>query len=407
MKLLYVLHFYQPDFQFTHTLEHVYRESYKEIFETVKQSPHAKIVINITGSTIKIFQRWGVGKLSDDLRELYKTGRVEFTATAFAHALLHYTSPEQSRRQIQRDIDTLKECIGIDLCCNYLYSPEMFVSEKVIALAKEMNMKGLFISRNSLPTPLKNKNVFRHNDLILIRRNTNISRLCEGSGIYTYDDLKEALRQREFDQNRPMVIVHDAEIIGHHFFQKKEFFKQMMNSSDINWCSIDEFMTGEQIYRISKINQASWEQMPIHGKLIDPHWNNPKNAVHQAMWNLTNYVVKHVESLKGKSKQFDQLQDALDYIQYSCQYWWASSFPYWSAEIVVNTMWKWFKLNADIYRALKQAKNPDADQFIKKAQTLIFKVLQTLAKYEAKGWHTKNIAYYDNHIHPKKLKGLL
>lgn len=407
MKLLYLLHLYQPDFQFTHTLENVYKDSYQKIFRILNDAPNAKVVLNITGSTLKLYERWGIGNLPEDLRNLYKQGKVEFTATAFAHALLHFTSPMQSQRQIQRHISTLKEMIDPSIEFTYLYSPEMYVSEKVVQLASQENLKGVFVSRNSLPKPLKNKNLFLYNDLHLIRRNTNISRFCENHGVYSLDQLKNAMNEHEFDPERPMVIVHDAEIIGHHFEKKVDFFKELMNSNEITWCGLEDFSAGETPYNISKINEASWEQMPIRGKKIDPHWNNPKNAVHKAMWDVTNYVVEHVESLKGKSKSYDILQDALDYIQYSCQYWWASSYPYWSAEIVVNTMWKWFKLNADIYRALKSIKHPEADNFLRRTQSMIFKVLQALAKYEAKGWHTKNIAYYDNHILPKKRKGIL
>ena len=407
MKLLYLLHFYQPDFQFTHTLENVYKDSYQKIFEILNNSPSAKIIVNITGSTLKLYQRWGIGALPEDLRGLYKQGKIEFTATAFAHALLHFASPLQAERQVTKHIETLREMIDPSIECKYLYSPEMYVSDKVVNLAKQLQLKGVLVSRNSLPTPLKNKNIFQHKGLCLVRRNTNISRFCENHGVFSLHQLYDAIKKHDFDPLRPMAIVHDAEIIGHHFEKKVDLFRELMRASDISWLGLDDFIRCCQEHNISTIKEASWEQMPIRGKVIDPHWNNPKNVVHKAMWEVTNYVVETVESLKDKSKAYSQLQEALDYIQYSCQYWWASSYPYWSAEIVVNTMWRWFKLNADIYRALKAIKAPNADTFLRKSQALIFKVLQNLAKYEAIGWHVKNIAYYDKYILPKKKKGIL
>src|SRR5476649_2404814 len=104
MKMIYLLHFYQPDFQFKQALEDVYYNSYKRIFDIVDKSPNAKIQINITASTIEIFNNYGIGTLIDDLKYLYKKGKVEFTATSLAHVLLSNSTLEQALRQVSLDI---------------------------------------------------------------------------------------------------------------------------------------------------------------------------------------------------------------------------------------------------------------------------------------------------------------
>ncbi|GIW59252.1 MAG: hypothetical protein KatS3mg087_0318 [Patescibacteria group bacterium] len=406
MKLLYLLHFYQPDFQFFHTLEHVYKSSYKEIFRIVKNSPNGKIVVNITGSTLKLFERWGVGELSKDLQELYNLNKIEFTATAFTHALLNYTSPTQTIRQITRDITTLREMIDPSIQPQFLYPPEMFVSPKVVEAAKACGLKGVFISTNSLPKPHKFKSAFSYSNVTLLRRNTNISRWCENHGIFSRSQLDKVIKEHNFDINRPMVITHDAEIIGHHFKDKIKLFEELMNDPQIEWYHTHDFIDINEVQAINTLHEASWEKMPVRGKEIDPHWRNDKNLVHKAMWELTDTVVETIESLQN-SPQYAKLQDQLDYIQYSCQYWWASSYPFWSAEIVVNTMWRWFKLNAEVYQVMKKQKDIRADIFLRKTQQLIFKILNKLATYEAKSWHTKNIAYYDKYLLPMKKKGVI
>lgn len=406
MKLLYLLHFYQPDFQFFHTLQHVYNESYKEIFRVIREAPKAKIVVNINGASLKLFERWGVGKLPQDLKELYNLGKIEFTATSFTHALLNYTSPTQTIRQITRDITTKREMIDMTINPQFLYPPEMFVSNKVVEAARSCGLKGVFISSNSLPKPHKFKTVFSYNDMCLLRRNTNISRWCENHGIFSRQELDIVMKEHNFETDRPMVITHDAEIIGHHFKDKIVLFEELMNDPSITWCHTTDFIDHIEPQKIQTLHEASWEKMPIRGKEIDPHWRNPKNNVHTAMWALTEYVVDTIESLQN-NPQYNKIQDQLDYIQYSCQYWWASSYPFWSAEIVVNTMWRWFKLNAEVYQIMKKSGDKRADDFLKHTQNLLYKVLNKLATYEAKGWHTKNIAYYDKYLLPMKKKGII
>jgi hypothetical protein len=402
MNLIYVLHLYQPPFQFKEVLEKVYNYSYLPIFEAIKASPKAKISINITGSTLELFQKYSVGNIIQDLKDLYKSGKVEFITTSFSHTLLPYASETQLERQIELNIKTLKKLLNLEENeLNILFPPEFNIDQKSIDFVKTLGIKEVFISQNSIDNFKEEKNKLSQNGINFFVRSTKVSRLLENINISSSKDFWGKIDELGLDKNGTYFALHDAEVLGFSFPHKTDFFKEILNDPQIELHTFKEESKKDNFAPYLKnIKHASWERMEINGKNINPHWKNPENKVHIFQWKLSNLVIDYVEELTKIGADTSYFQHELDTIQYSCQYWWASSYPFWSPGIVSHAAWSWLRLAHDISN-IDEVKDP---KFLVTAKKYYKNIMSALAQYDTSDWASGNIRYYDKYVHEKKLK---
>lgn len=408
MKIVYLLHFYQPDFQFKEVLEEVYTNSYSKIFKIVENSPHAKIVINITSSTIELFNNnYHVGNIIEDLKRLYKLGKVEFTATSLAHVLLSHSTLNQALRQVDLDVGKKSWYLGIPKEeFKILFPPEVSVNDQVFQVARNSNLEGLIVPHSIFKNFSENRNELIKKDLKVFVRSLKLSRMFESPEVTSLIKLRGLLDKSDLDKNKTYIVAHDAEILG---YQNKDeskmnFFEQLLNSDEFQFTTFKEELKVSNFKKDrSKIYAGTWEKLLINDEWIDVHWKNKKNQIHKYQWKMSELIVKTIEKLPDVNKKFD-LQTHLDYCQYSCQYWWASSFPFWSTGIISHAAWTWLYLAYRVYNELVLIDKDRAISFIGRIEKYHMNINKHLAQYDLSKWHEKNISYYDNFIHPLKLK---
>ncbi len=404
MELIYLLHFYQPDFQFREILEEVYNKSYKKVFKIIKDSPNAKIAINITASTIEKINNYNAGDIIRDLKSLYKTGRVEFTATSLAHVLLSEATYEQALRQIKLDIEKKSYFLDIpEKEFKVLFPPELSINPQVLKLAKNLGIEGLIVSHNSIENFKEGDTTLLNSNQKIFVRSLKVSRMLESENTMTSEEFLNIFQEQGLETNGLYLAAHDVEIIGFRFEKKLKLFKEILNNPKIKLVSFDQILKMNKFKSYNgKLLQGTWEKILINDELSDVHWNNPENKIHKYQWKLSNLIINQIEKFPEINTK-SELQIHLDYIQYSCQYWWASSYPYWSAGIISNAAWSWLYLAYKVYYALKMIDKEKAERFINQAKQNYMRLIETLTEYDITKWHEKNIHYYDQNIHSLKL----
>lgn len=405
MRIIYLLHFYQPDFQFKQVLEDVYTKSYTPIFNAIERTPNAKIVINITASTIEMFNNYSVGTLIKDLKRLYNKGKIEFTATSMAHVLLSHASEEQALRQI--DLDLGKKAWYLDVPrenFKVLFPPELSFNDQLLKVIKKSELNSMVVPHSIFKNFDEENNKLKKQNINIFVRSLKLSRIFESPEVVTLNKLDELINKYEFKDDKTYLIAHDAEILGYQNESKLDFFKEVLNSSKFELTTFSEELEKNDFEKLSsKLYPGTWEKLLIDNEWVDIHWKNPKNQIHKFQWKLSEIVIKNIEKFPEINIKFE-LQTHLDYCQYSCQYWWASSYPFWSSGIISHAAWTWLYLAYRVYFELMKISKPRAISFIAKVEKYYMNIIKHLAQYDLSKWHEKNISYYDNFIHPLKLK---
>ncbi len=404
MDLVYILHFYQPPFMERVFLEKVYRDSYLKIFQALKKNKRARVIANITGSTLQKYHDAGIYDLAEGFKELYNNGQIIFTSGSFSHALLPFTSDEQFRRQVDLQESTLINLLDIpDYTFDIFYPPELMINESVVDKINNRGIKHLICSGNSIPEYNPDTKIYEYKNTILLPRSTLISRIIEHDAVDSGKKFFDEINRLNINKDDLYIVAHDAEFIGHHFEgTKTKLFEDLLSSRDINFV-FPEDLKNVKTKEVKNVYYASWEKTKIKGKEFDPHWANPKNKVHYYQWKLSNLVVNQIEQLQTKDLKcrggYQDFQNALDYIQYSCQYWWASSFPFWHPSIIRDAAWNWYRL---AHQVVNQYPDKTDKKFLSIAGRYYFNLLKYLAKYDTSGWSRKNIEYYDKKLHNLK-----
>ena len=235
-------------------------------------------------------------------------------------------------------------------------------------------------------------------------RSLKLSRMLESPEVKTMEQFHSEFKKNKLKNNGFYIVAHDAEILGRQNPEKIEMFCELLKDKKIKFQTFSDIIDKKDFKILkSKLLPGTWEKLPINGEWLDVHWKNPKNKIHKYQWKLSQLIVKNIENFPEINKRLD-LQTHLDYCQYSCQYWWASSYPFWSPGIVSHAAWNWLYLGYKVYYELYVFDKKAASSFKKRVEINYMSIIKDLADYDLTKWHEKNIHYYDQFIHPLKLK---
>jgi alpha-amylase/alpha-mannosidase (GH57 family) len=69
-----LFHFYQPPTQIPLVLDKICNESYKPLLEVIRQNPHIRATVNISGVLLEMLKDYGHREVIDSIRELGEKG---------------------------------------------------------------------------------------------------------------------------------------------------------------------------------------------------------------------------------------------------------------------------------------------------------------------------------------------
>lgn len=365
MKLLTLLHFYQPYNQKDEIIRKVANESYLPVTQGLLKYPNSQCVFNISGSLLVLLKRNGFTSIIDNIGKLIEMGQVEITSSAMYHALLPLIPPDEIKRQIDQHNETCHFFFGDLYKPTGFFPPEMGVSSDLLSLISSYGYTWVPVPDLASPNVRRYDDIYVHDlsGMHLLFRNKRVSSLVLSSVVKTAADLIH--ETQDIHSDKFWFVIVDAETFGHHRIGHEKALFDILNSSQIETFTVKNYLkTVPAILPEVPIRSCTWtnsEQdffLEADGKANSfTLWHDPENPIHSAQWELTNLAIVTVNGYADKiSPTWLTARTELDYAIASDQYWWASARPWWSLEMIELGAFtlKNIILNLDVTLEVKQ-----------------------------------------------------
>ena len=317
MKWINFLHIYQPPTQAKEIVDRVTKESYQLIVALVKKYPRLKLTMNINGSLLELWEKYGHTDIIFDFKKLVESGRIELVGSAMYHPIMPLIPIEEMRQQIKLNTEISKKIFGSAYKPRGFYIPEMAYSDEVGRVISSMGFEWIILDEIHLGKKIDpaTKYNIKNVGLSVMFRNNSVSKTFPPEFV-----IKDSLYERPL-----LITAHDGELYGHWHTQDNGYYEKSFTHQGI------EFVTGSTyIDSLSKeksitLRNASWESTEdeITKKVPYSLWDNPNNEIHKQLWNLAHYassLVKNSKKDPGKEIASNHLSRGLS----SCAWWWSS-----------------------------------------------------------------------------------
>lgn len=395
MFWLNFLHFYQPPTQIDLIIKLITKENYQKVINILKRVPRAKIILNIPGSLTERLSRYGQKKIIKDIRTLAENGQIQFTETAKFHSILPLLPEEEIKRQIKLNRQTNEHYFGKIYQPEGFFPPEMFYTKKLGRLIKELGYKWIILDEICYQGKLGQVRFDRiyqtREGLKIFFQNRRLSRyfsfwkplLVEKY----FQKVKENINRDQF-----LVTAADGEMFGHHYKGREKFLEKILQKK-----SLKTVFPAEILKKYKKIEEietrfGSWSS--LEGEKTSRLWNNPDNEIQNLQWKLVKLALKTIKKVSPKIEGFLVARNAIDSFLYSCQFWWASCWPWWSLEEIE-------KGSRGFVMALKALKDKKFQKVQKEAEALYNKILQIAIDWHLSGEAQRRIDQFDRHYKDK------
>ncbi|MBD3365724.1 hypothetical protein GF360_00030 [candidate division WWE3 bacterium] len=355
MKWVNFLHFYQPHNQQKDILNRIVHESYLPIVKGLLERPKARTVININGALVRLLADEGYDELLEGFRTLGKEGWAEFTGSAMYHAFLPLIPKEEIKRQIMLNDAANKEVLGNWYSPVGFFSPEMGINSRVLDVVSELGYKWIGASEVALPPEKKDlmgKSLFvdSNGDIDIFFRNKRVSSLILSASTRRAGKFLEEttdLWGSGVGENGHWFTVMDAETFGHHRIGHEKLLFDLLDDSQIESVLAKDLLGTNLSVEEVEIRPSTWTNSEQDFWLDKEHtkktsgrsfilWRDPTNPIHKLQWDFVNYVLGLLKEKEETldSATWDKARQLMDKALASDQFWWASTNPWWSLEMI-------------------------------------------------------------------------
>lgn len=393
----FVFHFYQPPVQRPDILDKVVNESYIPFLVILKKHKNVSVLANITGDLINQFQRYGHTEVLDLIKELVASGQLSILEGMQFHPIMTYIYKDMISFQYNKHKETMKSILNIELAPLF-YPPELYIDDKTIDYLKELGIKNIIVS-NNINMAIRDNNeedeLYKFNGVNLFVRDSHVSNLLTLPLVLDNNELLNYL-EKYFSKKVFSLIVFDVEILGHHFPEKLDLINEIFTRFGSKVNNIINHYKEYDNSNLDTVLLSSWESVLKNNTLIDYRWKSKLNPMHKYQWKLLDLVYKGLEGSKKKKYDVNDLYHGINFWSYSCQFWWASAYPFWHPGNVLEGAYGLMSL---YYRI------PDKKFFKtyrKRADLYYSKISQNLLFWECNHHKDKLIREYDDFLNQMK-----
>lgn len=316
IKWINFLHLYQPPSQTKDVIDLVTKESYSLIVSLLKQYPEVKLTMNISGSLLELWERFGYSEIIQSFKALAENGRIEFVSSAMYHPILPLISEAEIRRQIKLHDEISRKFFGNAYKPRGFYLPEMAYSESVLKVIEELGFEWLMLDEIHAAEP-----VDPHIKYVSEKGTAFVFRNHEFS--YSFPPefiLKNIGRVTDY-----IITAHDGELYGHWHKNDAGYYEKIFTSREIKTIKVSDYLALLKEVKKIKPRSASWEstEAELAAEVPFSLWKNPTNEIHRKLWEFA----KEVETVLIKNLDDKNAETAKQYYSKglaSCAWWWAS-----------------------------------------------------------------------------------
>lgn len=334
LKVGFLLHFYQPWWQFPAVLHKIVNQCYRPILELVNSSDRFCFTANVNLSLLELLEN-SFSDVVAGFREAAEKGKIELMGSPAQHPILPLIPEFLQRAQIRNDQENKEKRFGFKQNCRGLYLPEMAFSRNDIELMKEFGYRWSVTDdepfraiHGSVPCD----NIVILNGFKTYMRSSLWSNLIS-SGNFSFTDIKARMEYEipSWTKNAPayIIIAMDAETFGHHH---EGLIEGLLRPMLKEWGNGERIVPIESLERsfpcrsVSYLPDGSWSTSADDVRKNDPYplWNSRFNRYHSMLWELTNIALKYFKNCE---------EDCLKMTS-SCHWWWISGRPHWEPEFM-------------------------------------------------------------------------
>ena len=340
MKWANFLHIYQPADQQPDILEAIVAQSYRPIFTHLRDNQNVRLTLNVTGALLELFDKYGHKDIIELLRDLYTSGRVEFTGSAKYHAFLPFLSADEMKRQISANTETMKRYLGESFKPKGFFPPEMAYKRDIVPIIESLGFEWIILDEiacTGTPGEVDYTKIYKIKDskLDVYFRERRLSNLIMSAIVRSPETLEQAMKD-DIKSGRYLVTAMDGETFGHHRPGLENMLFDIFKDTNFDFITISEisnFYKGRvEIEPVVSTWASSKEDIDRGVQFLS--WSDPENTIHRWQWELVDLVLKQVYALDKKNALYDRVRAQMDRALSSDHFWWASAKPWWSVEMI-------------------------------------------------------------------------
>lgn len=317
-----LLHIYQPPKQDPEILKKIVNESYFNIIKLLKKFPKLKISLNISACLTELLVKYGHFEIIKEFKKLAQKKQIEFTGSAAYHPILPLLPTREIVRQIQLNNEINKKYFGSLFEPKGFFPPEMAYGPKLIPILENFKFQWIILDEisNTEPVDDRYKYFIAKTNLKVVFRSSFMSKM------YVPDAVREMTRL-PLKKDKYVVTATDGELYGHHHIDRERVFAKILKSKKIIPLTVSEFLKENGREKKEALLQTStWETQleDLKEKNPFPLWNDPKNKIHQMLWELADKTIDLVNKFK-KDENYYWARLHLDRGLASCTFWWSSA----------------------------------------------------------------------------------
>ncbi|PIS22547.1 hypothetical protein COT50_01410 [candidate division WWE3 bacterium CG08_land_8_20_14_0_20_41_10] len=376
MKWANFLHFYQPYNQQKDILEAVVNQCYLPLLKGLLANKNARLTVNVSGGLLEALDCNGFVDVVALFKDIYQSGKVEFTSTACYHAFLPLLPKDEIIQQIELNNVVLKKYLGEDFSPIGFFPPEMGYSCGLEKILEDLGFSYMLldeIANSSTDAGVDSSPLcaVKGSSLKVVFRQRTPSNLIMSGIERDSTSLWQTLLK--YNDSSYLVTAMDAETFGHHRPGLEKAFLDIFNNQQIQFVRLTDILDkSRSVAELTEIElqPSTWasSREDILKGIQFISWNDPENILHKWQWELVNLML---QLLNNKLRADANKALASD------QFFWASAKPWWSVEMIESGIHAVLEVIENIPRVKKEE--------IDKAQDLYRKIISTAFEWQRTG----------------------
>jgi predicted glycosyl hydrolase (DUF1957 family) len=310
------IHFYQPRFTDRGLFDEIVKSTYLPFCDFLEKNPDLKITINFTGCLTLSLSENGQEELITRYKKLLEKKQIELVDTLAFHPF----SPALPAREIKKQIHTNRQInqdfFGSKYAPKGFFIPEMAYSKRMADIVKKEGYQYIILDEITSKKETNTQTKYRtSNGLNIIFRNRNISQTL----------VPESIINETKNKKQTIVTATDGELYGHQHKDWERTYQEAAQNQHIKTKTVSEYLKNLKETKKITLRNSTWESSEKELAQKNPYflWQNPKNKIHTALWELAFFALKINNKNKKDPNHFASrlhLESGLS----SCSWWWSS-----------------------------------------------------------------------------------
>jgi len=343
----FLLHAYQPSWQFPDMLRKIAKECYEPIFTSISEEPLMRFTVNINYALLEQLEKIGLTKTLGKIKKCLTEKKIEITGSGAYHPILPLLPGEEAERQIILNETGFKKVLG-KFDKGGFFPPEMAFEKKIACLIRRIGYR--WVIADDIPFAAKygyspfdfisttgELPIFLRSSLwskrIALERNSDGNKFrAEEIVNWLQGDLENWFAGRD----GYVIIAMDMETFGHHLPEYRSFLKDFAgavgNQKGMELVFVSQLL---DIFpkREIEVPAGSWSTQVNDLSQDNPYplWRDRFSQPHEFLWQLVNLALASLKKEDIRTRRLMNLGFN------SCQFWWISR-DHWDPNLAFRTV---------------------------------------------------------------------